>query len=238
MMSGRKYIVLDTNLGILTAAVIERLQSRGTVIQVYTDVGPVSTYRHSVEALNLPKENIDQMLLAIQINEVYTLINPNHVTDNQCHSNQPMTFESNDQSNDDCEDKAQIKDKWARKSMRRKEAVKALDILKHKDMDGLLFLTKSYDPLNILELMIPLLADSRPFAVFSPYIQPLTECYSTLKKKCVFLRLSETWLRKYQVLTDRTRPEMGMSSSGGYILTGIKVKHSEQSEKCETKALP
>lgn len=236
VMSGRKYVVVDTNLGILTAAVVERLQSEGTVIQVYTDVGPVSTYRQAVDALNLPKENIDRMLFGLQINEIYGVLKAEDYLSHDSslphkQQNQEFKDEANEEPNSESEERNRNSDKAVRKSMRRKEALKALDILRHKDLDGLLFLTKNYDPLNILELLLELLADSRPFAVFSPYIQPLTQCYSALRKKSVFLRLSETWLRKYQVLADRTRPEMNMSSSSGYLLTGIKVSQSDHSNK-------
>lgn len=38
-MSKRKYIVVDSHLGLLTAAVLERLGKEGVVIQIYTDPG-------------------------------------------------------------------------------------------------------------------------------------------------------------------------------------------------------
>ena len=34
------------------------------------------------------------------------------------------------------------------------------------------------------------------------------------------LRLSETWMREYQVLPNRTHPEINMSGGGGYLLYG------------------
>ena len=227
-MSGRRFIVLDTNLGILTAAVVERLGSEGTVIQVFTESGPVTTYRQAVEALNRPKELIEKILFGLQVNEAFRLQNNCSSLDSDQNSVQQTDGKqmSNKLTDDANEEKdSETTEKSFRKSNRRKESLKALQILSDKNMDGLLFLTKTYDPKNILLLMIDFLSDSRPFAVFSPYIQPLTECYFALKKKAVFLRISETWVRKYQVLPDRTRPEMQMSPNSGYILTGIKVNN-------------
>ncbi|CAG2161485.1 unnamed protein product [Oppiella nova] len=218
VMSGRRYIVLDTNLGILTAAVVERLGSSGTVIQVYTDPGPVSTYRQSVDALNLPKETIANMLFGLQINEIYRLSQSNSLPE--------MSDQSCGQQSGDKSEKTVESEKLIRRAIRHKEALKALEILAQKDMDGLLLLSKTYDPLNIVLLLLDFLADSRPFAIFSPYMEPLSHCYSELKKKAVFLRLTETWLRKYQVLSDRSRPDMSMSPSSGYLLTGIKVNNN------------
>merc|ERR1712183_277052 len=43
------------------------------------------------------------------------------------------------------------------------------------------------------------------------------------KKLAINLRLSDTWMREYQVLPGRTHPSMNMTQSGGFILTGIKL---------------
>lgn len=42
-------------------------------------------------------------------------------------------------------------------------------------------------------------------------------------QNCINIRLIENWLRNYQVLPDRTHPEVSMSGGGGYLLTGWKV---------------
>ena len=43
------------------------------------------------------------------------------------------------------------------------------------------------------------------------------------KKLAINLRLSDTWMREYQVLEGRTHPNMNMTQSGGFILTGTKL---------------
>ena len=50
------------------------------------------------------------------------------------------------------------------------------------------------------------LAPSRPFVVYSPYIEPLMETYLAMKDtgKAVMVMLTETWLRNYQVSLDLT----------------------------------
>ena len=47
-------------------------------------------------------------------------------------------------------------------------------------------------------------APSRPFAVYSPYKEPLLEAYMAVKEagSAVNCCLSETWLRYHQVTTD------------------------------------
>jgi hypothetical protein len=61
--------------------------------------------------------------------------------------------------------------------------------------------------------------------VYCEFIEPLTRCFVELQRGSIVinLRLSETWAREYQVLPGRTHPNMSMSQSGGFILTGIKL---------------
>lgn len=44
-----------------------------------------------------------------------------------------------------------------------------------------------------------------------------------VSKEAVALQLQESWWREHQVLPGRTHPEMMVSATGGYILTGYKV---------------
>ncbi|EFJ29571.1 hypothetical protein SELMODRAFT_410184 [Selaginella moellendorffii] len=81
------------------------------------------------------------------------------------------------------------------------------------------------DPLKTLQQLLPLLAPSAPFVIYHTYLQPLADCMFALQKErtAVSLQLSEPWMREYQVLPSRTHPHMQMSSTGGYILSGIKT---------------
>jgi tRNA (adenine-N(1)-)-methyltransferase non-catalytic subunit len=52
----------------------------------------------------------------------------------------------------------------------------------------------------LLLSLLKYLAPSRPFVVYSPYIEPLMETYLAVKDtgKAVMVMLTETWLRNYQ----------------------------------------
>jgi len=82
-----------------------------------------------------------------------------------------------------------------------------------------------YEPKTTLLQMLPYLETSCPFVVFYEYMEPLVELFHELQqqKLAINLRLSDTWMREYQVLPNRTHPNMTMSQSGGFILTGIKL---------------
>jgi tRNA (adenine-N(1)-)-methyltransferase non-catalytic subunit len=78
---------------------------------------------------------------------------------------------------------------------------------------------------QLLDAVLPLLAPSAAFAIFSPWPQPLAEAMSALAGRgaAVMLQLHESWAREYQVLPGRTHPTMSMHGTGGYLLSGIKV---------------
>ncbi|XP_076758001.1 tRNA methyltransferase 6 non-catalytic subunit isoform X2 [Xylocopa sonorina] len=67
---------------------------------------------------------------------------------------------------------------------------------------------------------------SRPFVIHHIYREPLQETYMMLKQKqnVINLRLFSNFLRSYQVLPDRTHPDILTSDTGGYLLTGYLVQ--------------
>ncbi|KDO24610.1 hypothetical protein SPRG_10142 [Saprolegnia parasitica CBS 223.65] len=91
-----------------------------------------------------------------------------------------------------------------------------------------LIIASHYDPLSMLQALLPLLGLSKPFVVYSEYLEPLTTAFDALQRmdSIVNLQLNDTWTREYQVLPGRTHPEMTMSAGSGYILSGIKVESS------------
>ncbi|XP_072167915.1 tRNA (adenine(58)-N(1))-methyltransferase non-catalytic subunit TRM6-like [Diadema setosum] len=114
--------------------------------------------------------------------------------------------------------------KLERRRRRLEAMTKMKDLLLKRDMDTLLLVCK-FHPAELLMALIDFLALSRPFAVYSPFKEPLVDCYVKLRDRggVINIRLTETWLRDYQVLPDRTHPMINMSGTGGYLLTGIVV---------------
>lgn len=109
-------------------------------------------------------------------------------------------------------------------------------------LDGLIVVSKKPD--TIAKELVKLVAPSGNFAIYSPYLEvvykevlnafyitfiffskPMSETYAQLRDAdyAINLKLVEAWLRNYQVLPHRTHPEVMMSGTGGYILSGIRV---------------
>ncbi|XP_037274585.2 tRNA methyltransferase 6 non-catalytic subunit [Rhipicephalus microplus] len=242
--SGGRYIVFDAYLGLLTAAVLERLGQDGIVVQVYAGQGPDSSYRQAVYALNLGEEFLRSIVLELPYMKANSLLidqssetpekNPEDgnacaemedLSDKNSLSNSDGTIDNSQPSNESASAmNSKDAERAARKQRRLLEQQKAMDLLKTKSLDGLL-ITSKHHPTGIVLSLLEFVAPSRPFAVFCSFREPLVDCYTQLKSagSAVFLRLTESWLRSHQVLPNRTHPSINMSGGGGYVLTGIKV---------------
>ncbi|KAG8583942.1 hypothetical protein GDO81_008600 [Engystomops pustulosus] len=133
-------------------------------------------------------------------------------------------------------------EKKRKQEERRKREAEAAKLLQERNADGLI-LASRFHPSPLLLKLLEFVAPSRPFVVYCLYREPLLECYTKLREKggVLNLNLSETWLRNYQVLPNRSHPKLVMSSGGGYLLYGITVakdspKDTTRHEKSEEPA--
>ncbi|XP_038141971.1 tRNA (adenine(58)-N(1))-methyltransferase non-catalytic subunit TRM6 [Cyprinodon tularosa] len=107
---------------------------------------------------------------------------------------------------------------------KRRKLAAAAALLEGRNADGLV-IASQFHPSSLLLGLLKFLAPSRPFVVYSQYKETLIECYTKLKEQggTVNLMITDTWLRHYQVLPDRTHPLLLMSGGGGYLLSGTTV---------------
>jgi len=112
------------------------------------------------------------------------------------------------------------------------ETEKAADLLRGSKIDGLVVIAREH-PANILTALLPYVAPSRPFVVYSQCREPLLELYRLLKCRHNTLgnRVTESWLRYHQILACRTHPDISMSGGGGYLLSGIVVEDPTDTEE-------
>jgi tRNA (adenine-N(1)-)-methyltransferase non-catalytic subunit len=89
----------------------------------------------------------------------------------------------------------------------------------------------------LLTAMWPFLAPGASFALYSPTIEPLGELLACLRQSqqlrsdgsskfpiAVRTMLTEVFSRDFQILPNRSHPEMSTQLPSGYILSGIKVQ--------------
>ncbi|XP_012866548.1 PREDICTED: tRNA (adenine(58)-N(1))-methyltransferase non-catalytic subunit TRM6 [Dipodomys ordii] len=117
-----------------------------------------------------------------------------------------------------------MQEKQRKQEEQRKRHLEAAAMLRERNADGLIVASR-FHPTPLLLSLLDFVAPSRPFVVYCQYKEPLLECYTKLRERggVINLRLSETWLRNYQVLPDRSHPKLLMSGGGGYLLSGFTV---------------
>merc|ERR1711915_697997 len=87
--------------------------------------------------------------------------------------------------------------KWAR-NIYQDRALSAKVLL--SGIEGLVIAGRS-DPKNVFLALVEYLKPGYPFVIFSPYKELLVDAYMSIKNVGgANLRLTETWLRQYQVL--------------------------------------
>ncbi|OMJ23992.1 tRNA (adenine(58)-N(1))-methyltransferase non-catalytic subunit TRM6 [Smittium culicis] len=111
-----------------------------------------------------------------------------------------------------------------------------LETLRSAPFDSLVVST-SYDPLSVIKKLVPYVGGSRAVVIYSPYKETLLESFEYMRMSSEFLNVSlqESWMREYQVLPGRTHPMMNMTSSGGYLLTAIRVFASNEPRQTPSK---
>uniref|UniRef100_A0A673BI04 tRNA (adenine(58)-N(1))-methyltransferase non-catalytic subunit TRM6 n=1 Tax=Sphaeramia orbicularis TaxID=375764 RepID=A0A673BI04_9TELE len=197
--AGSKVLVFETCAGLVLGSVMERMGGYGSVIQMYPGGGPV---RAGVESFGFPSHFHD-MLHEFPI----------------CHVNALLAGTLDTTAKD-----PSAQEKKMKLDEKRKKLAAATVLLEGRNADGLVIASR-FQPCPVLMGLIKFLAPSRPFVVYSQYKEPLIECYTKLKEQggTVSLRLTDTWLRHYQVLPNRTHPVLLMSGGGGYLLSGTTV---------------
>ncbi|KAL5009005.1 hypothetical protein ScPMuIL_014586 [Solemya velum] len=100
-------------------------------------------------------------------------------------------------------------------------------VLLENKLDCLIIASK-FHPTPIVMALIDFLAPSRPLVVYSQYKEPLMDCYTQVREKGGFINfhLTETWLRQYQVLPQRTHPVIQMCGASGYLFVCCSIKQT------------
>uniref|UniRef100_A0A8C7XLT6 tRNA (adenine(58)-N(1))-methyltransferase non-catalytic subunit TRM6 n=1 Tax=Oryzias sinensis TaxID=183150 RepID=A0A8C7XLT6_9TELE len=200
-----KVLVFETCAGLVLGSIMERMGGHGTVVQMFPGGGPV---RAGVESFGFPAR-FHETLHEFPI----------------CHLNALEAGTLDTFAKDpDAGMKFSLQQKKVKQEEKQRKLAAAAARLDGRNADGLVIASR-FHPCPVLLRLLRFLSPSRPFVVYSQYLEPLIECYTKLKEQggAVSLKLTDTWLRHYQVLPNRTHPRLLMSGGGGYLLSGTTV---------------
>lgn len=238
--AGCQVLVVEQCMGIVTGALAERMGGYGKILSVYTGQQPaytdmISKFNPSFSEYHCIKWihsgevfAEDNAVAAPQLDDV--AVQDADREEREClHWPCPLQdhtriyMDKMKSRRDQNDFLAKRCARFARK-LTRHSPMEAKDFLLARPCDSVVIATR-YDPTTTLLKLLPYLAPSCPFVVFCEFLEPLTECFRELQRQniAINLRLSDTWMREYQVLPGRTHPNMTMSQNGGFLLTGIKL---------------
>ncbi|KAA8583372.1 hypothetical protein FQN60_015918 [Etheostoma spectabile] len=251
--AGSKVLVFETCAGLVLGSVMERMGGYGSVIQMYPGGGPVRAGvesfgfpEHFHDMLHeFPICHVSALLAGTLDTTAKDPSADSKKSDTSAEEeqNQPEaerrgspeeqsmeTSTGADGSHDPEKDEreklkeARAQGKKVKQEEKRKKLAAAAALLEGRNADGLVIASR-FHPCPVLMGLLKFLSPSRPFVVYSQYKEALIECYTKLKDHggTVNLRLTDTWLRHYQVLPNRTHPVLLMSGGGGYLLSGTTV---------------
>lgn len=97
--------------------------------------------------------------------------------------------------------------------------------LLRENVDALIIVAKEH-PVAILNALLPFVKPSRPIVIFQLSRDILMETFIDLKSggKVTGLKLTSNWLRMYQVLPNRTHPDVNMNGNSGFLLHGYTIR--------------
>jgi len=246
-------MIIDHALGLVVAAIAERMQGCGRILNMFT--GHTPSQVEMAKFLNLSNENMD-VIKHVPIHFLPMVDKPDDPNDDD---SLPVSYaipslissgitaqelmetsegalrtkrtrnESDAQRDDMGDASPQGKDitPSERKSLMTRPTRRDLKHWIRAGCDSLVVVVK-HDSIPVVDVLLKYLIPSGTLTVFSPSIQPLAELHYALCQTQLVTRvqLNETSLLNHQVLQGRTHPFMTDIATGGFVLTAVKLDTS------------
>uniref|UniRef100_A0A1B0DAR7 tRNA (adenine(58)-N(1))-methyltransferase non-catalytic subunit TRM6 n=1 Tax=Phlebotomus papatasi TaxID=29031 RepID=A0A1B0DAR7_PHLPP len=210
-----QYMVYESGTnGICLAAFLNSMGDSGDSHIVYVHQGNVP-HKQAVLALNFPES----------YNEKYTPVNIYSVLR---HFYQKDSTSDVVKAEDTEPEPKKVKLEDEEKKKWELENTKACSIMRQK-VDSLVIVAKEH-PTAIFKELVQFVRPGRPFVIYSPYQEIATECFTELKanQPVLNVRIYSSFLRTYQVLADRTHPDVSMNGNSGFIICGYVINQNTE----------
>lgn len=243
------FILFDSGtMGLAAAGMLSRIGANTSGNLLYLHSGDHLPQFPILRAMNFPQEQVDRMTVSSIFDFLKNYCNKsavvsenivNEKVDETDKQNAVVTEQKESSSevkldNGDKENENHLKRKNTdvlveegpirKKSRKELDIERAVELVSNSRADGLAVVAREH-PLNIVKELIPFVKFSRPFVIYHAHREPLQETYVELKKRTdvTNLKLFSNFLRSYQILPDRTHPEITTNDCGGYLLSGYTV---------------
>ena len=213
--NGRVMVIDGTN-GTLPAAVMERLGPNGRIVQVCDVLG------HSAQ----PVMQVARQMLLPDVKERWTAVEFRDLIAPQGDYSGEASKSKHGADAEKCGDTQKDVNTTERQSQWIRGA-EAHHMMMETQCDSCIVCVDddAATLASIMRRIWPYLAPSASVAVYSPSMSALEGLFRTLRDelKAILTTIRETWFRDYQVLPDRTHPNVNMNHNGGYLLSCTKI---------------
>nr|CAD2176013.1 unnamed protein product [Meloidogyne enterolobii] len=247
---GCNVFVYENTLGLLGAAVMERLDNQGNCIFLHRGDWPQSI--PCIDAMNNRNQNNFLPLRITSLLQPDLLKDEEEADQQKIQRRQNLTSQEEMQNkstiNCDEEEDTSLQNMLERRVKRREKEKRALDLLSKNsingdellnvgELDGILLAGRTFDPVDVLKQVIDGLRLSGSVVIYSPIKQHILKAWSFLRSTNSFIdmQIQEQFCRTHQILPNQTHPLMQQTVTGGYILSAIKVLSNEKFKKLTTE---
>ncbi|CAB3408689.1 unnamed protein product [Caenorhabditis bovis] len=231
---GKKVVVFEQTLGLITSAVIERLAGRGGCVHIHR--GAIAQSIPCVHSMNYTEEKMStflpvriKCLLAGKQLPYDNHRKPNDDDDAECADDDKKNDDienSEEDRKDDVEpkeDSGDVEQSATRRARRMENERKGLEIIEN-GAQSLIIASRTIDPIDVLEHIYSKLAPSATIVIYSPHMNILVDSYEWLvNHDAININITDQMCRIMQVLPDRTHPLMAQHVVGGNVLSAIKT---------------
>ena len=216
--AGSRVLLVETCVGLLVGSFAYRMQGAGAIMAMYTGLQP---HFELVDALNL-SDDATSIIQPFSSKEMSTAVSDvlkdgfMKTTEEPAYV-KPAFLEANPEK----------ESTWVPGRSHNSTGRKPQDVAKVRwqlrlGMNSLVMACR-YNIIPILKKALHLLVPSSPIVLYCEFVEPLNEAYLFLNHNDLALRMivSDTWMREFQTLPGRVHPQMYMTTSSGYILTGV-----------------
>ncbi|KIH55220.1 eukaryotic initiation factor 3, gamma subunit [Ancylostoma duodenale] len=189
---GKNCVVFDQVLGLVSAAVVDRLGGQGSCIHLHR--GLIAQSIPCVHSMNFTEETFSTFL-PVRIASI--LGTAKQEDDQKENTAEDEVIEEGDA--DVAETEAMEGTSAARKADRLAREKRGLSLL-DEGVDSLIIATRTVDPVSVLETIFPKLRPSGSVVIYGPHMEPILDAHRWLMEHdCVNVRLSEQMFRIHQV---------------------------------------
>ncbi|XP_031330950.1 tRNA (adenine(58)-N(1))-methyltransferase non-catalytic subunit TRM6 [Photinus pyralis] len=210
VQSDGNYLLYDSGTSGLVAASILHAVGRDTPGHLVHAHPGNECQKSALLAMNFPAEQLER---CVNVN-LYSVLRCFYQNDAELDTE--TDGPKRKQTNDDTSAQPKKRPTW------QIENESACRVLREK-VDGVIIVAKEH-PVSITRELVPFLRGGRCVVVFSLTREPLQDLYFYLKERTDFIavNVSNSFVRNYQVLPERTHPEVIMNF-GGYLLSAYKL---------------